>query len=46
MPPLMLKLSQLQPEQVDYVSVAFGLTQKLYTFWRRADYQIVHLRQV
>ena len=26
MPPLMMKLSQLQPEQVDYTSVAFGLT--------------------
>ena len=40
----MMKLSQLQPEQVDYTSVAFGLTQQLYTFWRRSGYQIVHLR--
>ncbi|CAL6082358.1 N-acetyltransferase-like_protein [Hexamita inflata] len=45
MPPLLFKLTQLEPEPVNYLSVAFGLTPKLYQFWNKNLFQMVHLKQ-
>ena len=44
LPPLLLNLTQIEPEKVDYLSVAFGLTPDLYQFWSRSQYQMVYLK--
>lgn len=33
LPPLLLKLSERQPEKLDYLGVSFGLTESLLKFW-------------
>jgi N-acetyltransferase 10 len=38
MPPLLQRLSERKPEQLDYLGVSFGLTKDLLRFWKRAGY--------
>ncbi|KAK2747523.1 hypothetical protein FQN57_002015 [Myotisia sp. PD_48] len=45
MPPLFGKLSERQPDSLDYVGVSFGLTQPLHKFWKRGQFAPVYLRQ-
>ncbi|CAB08603.1 rRNA/tRNA cytidine N-acetyltransferase [Schizosaccharomyces pombe] len=45
MPPLLLKLSELQPEPLHYVGVSYGLTPSLQKFWKREGYCPLYLRQ-
>ncbi|XP_053141278.1 RNA cytidine acetyltransferase isoform X1 [Hemicordylus capensis] len=45
LPPLLLKLSERQAENLDYLGVSYGLTPKLLKFWKRAGYVPVYLRQ-
>uniref|UniRef100_A0A7S0T2X9 N-acetyltransferase domain-containing protein n=1 Tax=Mantoniella antarctica TaxID=81844 RepID=A0A7S0T2X9_9CHLO len=45
LPPLLTPLGERRPERVHWVGAAFGLTQSLYSFWTRAGYQPVYLRQ-
>ncbi|XP_066999435.2 RNA cytidine acetyltransferase isoform X2 [Anabrus simplex] len=45
LPPLLLKLSERPPEQLDYLGVSFGLTEQLLKFWKRAGFVPVYLRQ-
>lgn len=33
LPPLLLKLSERQPEKLHYIGVSFGLTEQLLKFW-------------
>ena len=33
LPPLLLKLSERQPERLDYLGVSYGLTEPLLKFW-------------
>lgn len=45
MPPLFSKLSERQPQRLDYLGVSFGLTAPLHKFWKRASFAPVYLRQ-
>ncbi|KAH9373238.1 hypothetical protein HPB48_004983 [Haemaphysalis longicornis] len=45
LPPLLLKLSEKRPEQLDYLGVSYGLTADLLKFWKKAGYIPVYLRQ-
>ncbi|EZA60853.1 N-acetyltransferase [Ooceraea biroi] len=45
LPPLLLKLSERQPEHLDYIGVSFGVTEQLLKFWKRANFVPVYLRQ-
>ena len=44
-PPLLTPLSQRPAEALDYLGVSYGMTQSLYTFWKRADFVPVYVRQ-
>ena len=45
MPPLFSRLSERQPQSLDYIGVSFGLTPPLHKFWKRASFAPVYLRQ-
>ncbi|KAK3385029.1 GNAT acetyltransferase 2-domain-containing protein [Podospora didyma] len=45
LPPLFAKLSERQPQKLDYVGVSYGLTNPLHKFWKRAAFAPVYLRQ-
>ncbi|XP_043584732.1 RNA cytidine acetyltransferase [Bombus pyrosoma] len=45
LPPLLLKLSERRPENLDYIGVSFGVTEPLLKFWKRASFVPVYLRQ-
>ncbi|XP_026520425.1 RNA cytidine acetyltransferase [Notechis scutatus] len=45
LPPLLLKLSERQAENLDYLGVSYGLTPRLLKFWKRGGYVPVYLRQ-
>ncbi|KAF5290206.1 hypothetical protein FQR65_LT11640 [Abscondita terminalis] len=45
LPPLLLKLSERQPEKLDYLGVSMGLTEPLLKFWKRGGFLPVYLRQ-
>ncbi|XP_066585777.1 RNA cytidine acetyltransferase [Prorops nasuta] len=45
LPPLLLKLTERQPEHLDYIGVSFGITEQLLKFWKRAGFVPVYLRQ-
>ncbi|XP_070617146.1 RNA cytidine acetyltransferase [Erythrolamprus reginae] len=45
LPPLLLKLSERQAENLDYLGVSYGLTPRLLKFWKRGGFVPVYLRQ-
>ena len=45
LPPLLLKLSERNPEALDYLGVSYGMTGGLLKFWKKAGYAPVYLRQ-
>lgn len=45
MPPLFARLSERQPNHLDYIGVSFGLTQPLHKFWKRASFVPIYIRQ-
>lgn len=45
LPPLLGKLSDVAPEPLDYVGVGFGLTPRLFKFWKSCGYVPVYVRQ-
>ncbi|NXY24373.1 NAT10 acetyltransferase, partial [Atrichornis clamosus] len=45
LPPLLLKLSERQAENLEYLGVSYGLTPRLLKFWKRAGFVPVYLRQ-
>ncbi|OBT55114.1 hypothetical protein VE04_05502 [Pseudogymnoascus sp. 24MN13] len=45
MPPLFSKLTERQPDNLDYIGVSYGLTQPLHKFWKRSQFVPVYLRQ-
>lgn len=45
MPPLLQRLSERRPEQLDYLGVSYGLTKDLLRFWKRAAYVPLYIRQ-
>lgn len=45
MPPLLMRLSEVRSDPLDYLGVSYGLTPALLKFWKRAGYHPVYLRQ-
>lgn len=45
MPPLLQRLSERRPEQLDYLGVSFGLTPELLRFWKKAGYTPLYASQ-
>ncbi|KAL5519901.1 hypothetical protein ACEPAG_1561 [Sanghuangporus baumii] len=45
MPPLLQRLSERKPENLDYLGVSYGLTPSLLRFWKRAGYVPLYIRQ-
>ncbi|XP_006462977.1 hypothetical protein AGABI2DRAFT_224663 [Agaricus bisporus var. bisporus H97] len=45
MPPLLQRLTERKPENLDYLGVSYGLTSPLLRFWKRAGYVPLYLRQ-
>lgn len=45
MPPLLQRLSERQPEKLDYLGVSYGITPLLFKFWKRAGYVPLYMRQ-
>ncbi|XP_072747429.1 RNA cytidine acetyltransferase [Anoplolepis gracilipes] len=45
LPPLLLKLSERHPENLDYIGVSFGVTEQLLKFWKRSNFVPIYLRQ-
>ena len=43
-PPLLCPVSDRPAEPVHYLGVAYGVTQQLLTFWKRAGYSLVYIR--
>ncbi|KAA0201203.1 hypothetical protein HAZT_HAZT007544 [Hyalella azteca] len=43
--PLLCRLSDRLPEHIDYLSVSYGLTQQLFTFWARAKFLPLYVGQ-
>ncbi|KIL56986.1 hypothetical protein M378DRAFT_188489 [Amanita muscaria Koide BX008] len=44
-PPLLTRLSDRKPENLDYLGVSYGLTPQLLRFWKRAGYVPLYVRQ-
>lgn len=42
--PLLKKLSGLQPPEIDYIGVAFGLSWSLLKFWKKAGFRPLYVR--
>ncbi|ORY30593.1 putative nucleolus protein [Naematelia encephala] len=45
MPPLLQRLSERKPENLDYLGVSFGLTKELLRFWKRAGFVPLYASQ-
>ena len=45
MPPLLQRLAERKPEQLDYLGVSFGLTRELLRFWRRSGFVPLYASQ-
>lgn len=45
MPPLLLRLNEKRPDELDYLGVSYGLTNQLHRFWKKAGFAPVYLRQ-
>lgn len=45
LPPLLVNLSEKKPERLHYIGTSFGLTQHLFSFWSKAGFKPVYLRQ-
>jgi len=45
MPALLQRLSELQPESLDWLGVSYGLTPSLFKFWKKLGFTPLYLRQ-
>lgn len=45
MPPLLQRLSERAPENLDYLGVSYGITPLLFKFWKRAGFVPLYMRQ-
>ena len=45
LPPLLVNLSERRPEPINWIGTAFGLTSQLYSYWSKAGYKPVYVRQ-
>jgi len=45
MPPLLQRLSERAPENLDYLGVSYGITPLLFKFWKRSGFVPLYMRQ-
>lgn len=45
MPPLLQRLSERKPENLDYLGVSFGLTKDLLRFWKKSGFVPLYASQ-
>lgn len=45
LPPLLERLSERQPESLDWLGVSYGLTPELFRFWKKSGYTPLYVRQ-
>ena len=45
LPPLLQSLEERKPENLQWLGVSYGLTQQLFTFWKKSNFYPVYLRQ-
>jgi N-acetyltransferase 10 len=45
MPPLLMKLNEQAPVNLDYLGVSYGLTPQLHKFWKRSGFAPLYIRQ-
>ncbi|KAL4399453.1 N-acetyltransferase 10 [Malassezia pachydermatis] len=45
LPPLLERLSERQPESLDWLGVSYGLTSELFKFWKQSGYTPLYIRQ-
>ncbi|GAA5823755.1 hypothetical protein JCM5353_008583 [Sporobolomyces roseus] len=45
MPPLLQRLSERTPENLDYLGVSYGITPLLFKFWKRSGFVPLYMRQ-
>ncbi|KAM0789838.1 hypothetical protein ACM66B_006685 [Microbotryomycetes sp. NB124-2] len=45
MPPLLQRLSERRPENLDYLGTSYGVTAQLFKFWKRAGFVPLYIRQ-
>lgn len=45
LPPLLERLSQREPEMLDWLGVSYGLTPSLFRFWKACGYAPLYMRQ-
>lgn len=43
--PLLKKIEEIRPPELDYLGTSFGLTRNLFKFWHKGNYQPVYVRQ-
>jgi N-acetyltransferase 10 len=43
--PLLQKLSEVRPVDIDYLGVAYGLNPQLYKFWNKSGFNLVFIKQ-
>lgn len=46
LPPLLERLSEREPERLDWMGVSYGLTPSLFRFWKKNGYVPLYIRQV
>ena len=44
LPPLLSKLTGVKPNYVYYLGTSFGLTQGLYSFWKKKGYKPLYIK--
>ena len=45
LPPLLERLSEREPESLDWLGVSYGLTPELFRFWKHSGYTPLYVRQ-
>lgn len=43
--PIMKKLTEIKPPQLDYLGVSYGLSKVLFKFWKKSKFTPLYLRQ-
>lgn len=45
LPPLLTNISERRPQKLDWIGTSYGLTLRLFKFWKKAGFKPVYLRQ-
>jgi len=45
LPPLLTPITERPPESLDWIGVAYGITEQLFLFWKKAHFDSIYMRQ-